>query len=395
MNSKKPFEGARSVKLIKGGRVFAPDERGVQDILIINNRIVKMDSKISSRFAFDLEMEEVDATGKIICPGLVDSHLHLVGGGGASGFASRAKEISIEEIIRYGVTTVVGCLGIDHISKSVKTLLIKANALEAIGITAYIFTGSWLFPPITVTGSVEGDLVFIDKVIGVKLAVGEASSTHPDKRELRDLLGEIRRGALLGNKAGILHVHLGPHSQEWISLFQEILSEIKIPPSKIIFTHANCSQEILNLTLEYTHQGGAIDLTASLNPTEKPGSIRASEALKRIIEQGISLERITLTSDGNASRVLPSGEIIYIGVKPLFSEIKDLVVDHKVSLASALKPVTINPAKLYQLDTIKGSLAPGKEADLITLNDRFEICDVMAKGNWVMKNGELLVKDPV
>jgi beta-aspartyl-dipeptidase (metallo-type) len=395
MNSKGSSERMGVIKLIKGGRIFNPDEIGIQDILIINNKILKIDQEISPSGYFDLEIEYYDAKDKIVCPGLVDSHIHLIGGGGASGFISRVKEIPIEDIVCYGVTTVVGCLGLDHISKSVKTLLIKANALESAGISSYILTGSWVFPPITVTGSVEEDLVFIDKVIGVKLAIGEASSTHPSKRELKDLIGEIRRASQLSSKAGILHVHLGPNSQEWIKLFQEIISEIKIPPSKIVFTHANRSQEMLNSMLEYTKQGGAIDLTASLNPIERPGSIRASEALKTMLEQGISLERITITSDGNASRVLPDGGIIHVGIDPLLSEIKDLVMEQKVSLASALKPVTTNPANLYQIDMTKGSLAPGKEADLIIMNDRLEIIDVMAKGNWVVKNGQLLVKDPV
>lgn len=395
MNSKGSSERMGVIKLIKGGRIFTPDEIGIQDILIINNKILKIDQEISPSGYFDLEIEYYDAKDKIVCPGLVDSHIHLIGGGGASGFISRVKEIPIEDIVCYGVTTVVGCLGLDHISKSVKTLLIKANALESAGISSYILTGSWVFPPITVTGSVEEDLVFIDKVIGVKLAIGEASSTHPSKRELKDLIGEIRRASQLSSKAGILHVHLGPNSQEWIKLFQEIISEIKIPPSKIVFTHANRSQEMLNSMVEYTRRGGAIDLTASLNPIERPGSIRASEALKAMIEQSVSLERITLSSDSNASRVLPNGETVYIGIEPLFSEIKALVMEQRVSLASALKPVTTNPANLYQIDMTKGSLAPGKEADLIIMNDRLEIIDVMAKGNWVVKNGQPFVKDPV
>mgnify|MGYP001043964885 CR=1 FL=1 len=395
MHSKDSFERMRTVKLIKGGRIFTPEEVGIQDILIINDRIVKVDQDISTRFGFDLEIEDYDARGKIICPGLIDSHIHLIGGGGAGGFISRVKEISIEEIVSYGVTTVMGCLGLDHISKSVKSLLIKANALESNGITAYIFNGSWVFPPITITGSVEEDFIFVDKVIGVKLAVGEASSTHPNKRELKDLLGEIRRGSMLSSKAGVLHVHLGPESQEWIKLLEEILSEIKIPASKVIFTHSNRSEEILKFTIDYNQKGGVIDLTASLNPSERPGSIRASEALKAMIEQGVSLERITLSSDGNASRVLPDGNIVYIGLKTLLLEIRDLVMEKKVSLSSALKPVTINPAKVYQIDMRKGILAPGKEADLIIMNDRLEINDVIAKGSWVVKDGEPLVKDLV
>jgi len=395
VDSKDTFGTKNIIKLIKGSKIFTPEEIGVQDLLIINNKIVKIDHGISPSLGLDLETEVYDGKDKIICPGIIDSHLHLIGGGGGAGFVSRVKEIYIEDIVRFGVTTVVGCLGLDHISKTAKTLLIKANALESAGISSYILTGSWVFPPLTVTGSVEEDFVFIDKVIGVKLAVGEVSSTHPDKKELRSLIGEIRRASQQSSKAGILHVHLGPHSQEWIHLVQEVLSEIKIPLSKVIFTHANRSQEMLNLTSEYTKQGGAIDLTASLNPVERPGSIRASEAFKTMLEKGVPLERVTLTSDGNASRVLPDGEIIHIGIEPLLSEIKTLVMDQKVSLTSALKLVTTNPAHLYQLDGIKGSLAPGKEADLIIINDRFEICDVMAKGNWLVRQGEVLVKDPV
>jgi len=114
-----------------------------------------------------------------------------------------------------------------------------------------------------------------------------------------------------------------------------------------------------------------------------------------MLGQGLSLERVTLTSDGNASRVLPAGEIIYVGIEPLLSEIKALVVEQKVSLTSSLKLVTTNPARLYQIDLDKGSLAPGKEADLMIMNDRFEISDVMSKGNWLVRRGEVLVKDPV
>lgn len=395
MDSQDTSERKKIIKLIKGGKVFTPEEIGGQDLLIINDKVVRIDRGLSISFSLDSETEVYDAKDKIVCPGIIDSHLHLIGGGGGAGFISRVKEIFIEDIVRFGVTTVVGCLGIDHISKSAKTLLIKANALESAGISSYMFTGSWVFPPITVTGSVEGDLVFIDKIIGVKLAVGEPSSAHPDKKELKNLIGEIRRASQFSSKAGILHVHLGPHSREWVELFREILAETKIPPSKIIFTHANRSQEMLHLTSEYTHQGGGIDLTASLNPIERPGSIRASEAFKIMLEKGISLERVTLTSDGNASRVLPDGGMIHVGLEPLLSELKALVMEQKVSLTSALKLVTTNPAQLYQLDKTKGSLAPGKEADLMIMNDRFEISDVMSKGNWLMKQGVVLVKDPV
>jgi beta-aspartyl-dipeptidase (metallo-type) len=382
------------IKLIQGGEIFAPEERGVQDLLIVGGSIGKMDRNISVQ-GLPGEVESYDARDKIICPGLVDSHIHLIGGGGAGGYLSRAKEIAVEKVVRHGVTTVVGCLGLDRVSKNVKTLLIKSKALERSGISAYLFTGSWTFPPLTITGTVEEDLLLIDPVIGVKLAVGEPATTHPTERELRDLLAEIRRGAILSGKAGILHVHLGPEGQEWMRTFQKILSAVKLPFHKVVFTHANRSRDILQPATEFLRLGGALDFTVSLNPVERPGSIPAGQALREIVDAGIPWEKVTFSSDSNASRVLPDGKIIYIGIERLLFQVRDLVREQKMPISSALRPATINAAKLYQIDSRKGSLHPGKDADLLILNNRWEVSEVMAKGCWVVRNGQALVSDPV
>jgi len=395
MASEFSHENANMIKLIKGGKIFAPEDIGIQDILIVNGSILKISREISANLGPKLESEIYDAKDKIICPGLIDSHIHLIGGGGAGGWIARTKEMPVERIVRHGVTTVIGCLGMDHVSRSVQTLTIKAKALETSGISAYVFTGSWIFPPATITCSVEEDLLFVDPVIGMKLAIGEAGSTHPTRRDLKDLLGQMRRGSLLSGKAGILHIHLGPRSQDGVRMFQEILSEVKYPFHKVIFTHANQSKEIFNLTVEYLKQGGAIDFTASQIPAEKPGCIRASEAFKTLMDENLPVERVTFTSDSNASRVLKDGKVVYIGIEHLFSEVISLVLEQKISFSSALKPVTTNPAKLYQIDLKKGSLDPGKDADLVILNDRLEIIDVMAKGRWVVKKGEPVIRDPV
>lgn len=382
------------IKLIQGGEIFAPEERGVQDLLIVGGSIGKMERKISVQ-GLPGEVESYDARDKIICPGLIDSHIHLIGGGGAGGYLSRVKEISVEQVVRHGVTTVVGCLGLDRLSKNIKTLLIKSKAMECSGLSAYIFTGSWTFPPVTITGTIEEDLLLIDAVIGVKLAVGEPATTNPTERELQDLLAEIRRGAILSAKAGILHVHLGPEGQEWMRTFQKILSAVKLPFHKVVFTHANRSRDIFQPATEFLRLGGALDFTVSLNPAERPGSIPAGQALREIVDGGIPWERVTFSSDSNASRVLPDGTIIYIGIERLLSQLRDLVREQKMPLSSALRPVTVNAARLYQIDSRKGSLYPGKDADLLILNKRLEVVELMAKGHWVLKNGQPLISDPV
>ena len=40
-------------------------------------------------------------------PGLVDGHVHVIGGGGNEGYASRIPELWVGELVEAGITTVV------------------------------------------------------------------------------------------------------------------------------------------------------------------------------------------------------------------------------------------------------------------------------------------------
>ena len=58
-----------------------------------------------------------EAGGCIIVPGLVDIHVHLIGGGGEAGPASRTPECQLSDLLNAGITTVVGVLGTDCVSR--------------------------------------------------------------------------------------------------------------------------------------------------------------------------------------------------------------------------------------------------------------------------------------
>ncbi len=139
------------------------------------------------------------------------------------------------------MTTAVGVLGFDRASRTLKALLLKTRALEELGLTAFMLTGSYSLPSLTLTGSVEDDLILIDKVIGVKLALGETLANFPEIRDIRNLLAECLRGGHLGGKAGFLQIHMGIQGKAWKKPLLEILREMKIPFSRVIFTHVNRS----------------------------------------------------------------------------------------------------------------------------------------------------------
>ena len=64
-----------------------------------------------------LGVRVVDAAGGYVVPGLVDIHVHVTGGGGEMGPASRTPEGTLGEILDAGITTLVGVLGTDCVSR--------------------------------------------------------------------------------------------------------------------------------------------------------------------------------------------------------------------------------------------------------------------------------------
>lgn len=66
--------------LLKNSHVYAPEDLGAKDILPWEDRIIKIGEELKIPEGFD--GAERDLSGRIIIPGLVDTHVHITGGGG-------------------------------------------------------------------------------------------------------------------------------------------------------------------------------------------------------------------------------------------------------------------------------------------------------------------------
>jgi beta-aspartyl-dipeptidase (metallo-type) len=62
-------------------------------------------------------IEVYDAAGCFVVPGFIDQHVHLIGGGGEGGFATRTPEVMLSQLTTAGITTVVGTLGTDSVTR--------------------------------------------------------------------------------------------------------------------------------------------------------------------------------------------------------------------------------------------------------------------------------------
>ena len=68
------------------------------------------------------------------------------------------------------------------------------------GVHTYILTGSYTYPTYTLTDSVEDDIVFIDSILGVKLAYDHISSHITDDELVRLASQTVQQVLLLENR---------------------------------------------------------------------------------------------------------------------------------------------------------------------------------------------------
>jgi beta-aspartyl-dipeptidase (metallo-type) len=387
------------ITIIKNAKVYMPEYLGIKDILIIGDKIGAVGDNISANLGKDVEINIIDGSGKVVVPGFIDSHVHMLGGGGEGGFKTRTPEIMLTDLTTAGITTVVGCLGTDGVTRNMMSLLAKANGLSEEGLTTYIYTGSYQIPVKTLTGEIMKDLMAIDKIIGVgELAISDHRSSQPTYEEFSKIAAEARVGGMLSGKAGILDIHLGDGPRA-IDLILKTVKETEIPISQFLPTHVNRNGPLFDKCIEFAKMGGCIDFTGSEDAdfwADLDGEVKVCKGLKKYLDLGISHDNFTLSSDAQGSLPIFNEKKEYVGLGVgkatcLLKEIKECVLKEGIPLEIVIRAVTSNPAKVLKLSQ-KGKIEKGFDADLCILDsDTLDIDTVIAKGRVMVKNKKPVV----
>lgn len=379
---------AAEFKLLRGAHLYAPADLGVQDVLITRGKVIAIAPDIASDIVPDCEVIELH--GQLLCPGLIDQHIHLIGGGGEAGPTTRTPEVALSRLVEAGITTAIGLLGTDAVTRHPESLLAKTRALNEEGITAYMLTGAYRLPSPTITGSVERDVALIDRVIGVKCAVSDHRSSAPNEHILANMAAQARVGGLLGGKAGISVFHMGS-SNKLLEPLYRILENGDVPIGKLLPTHVNRSEALFEAALAFARQGGHIDITSGITQPIAP-----AQAIDMARKAGVPMSQLTVSSDGNGSQPVfdAKGNLSGIGVAGFASLLETLValVQHyDYSLAAALEPFTCSVAAFLGLAD-KGEIAVGKDADFIVLTPELSLERVYAGGRCMVVGGKACVK---
>ena len=354
--------------------VYAPEYLGRKDVLTVYDKIVKIaDAGTITADGLLFGAETVDGTGRVLTPGFVDCHVHVLGGGGEGGFANRTPEATMEGLNKFGVTTVVGCL-------------------REQGMSAWCYTGSYQVPVRTLTDGITKDIMMIEEIIGTgEIAISDHRSSQPTFEEFARLAADTRLGGVLSGKAGVINVHLGDGAR-CMELIERVISETEIPASQFLPTHVNRNEKLFQKAIEYAVKGGAVDFTGNeeIDYWETVcDEVRVCKGIRRMLDAGVNPKHITISSDGQGSLPIfnEKGEFLRMGMGQsscLLKEVKECVEKAGIPLETAISTITANPAEILSLKG-KGKVREGYDADLCVLDQGLEIQEVVARGKTVYR----------
>ena len=375
------------LKLLTNAQVFAPEDLGLRHVLIGGGRIIAISGNKAELSA--APATEFDLGGQRLIPGFIDGHAHVTGGGGESGFKTRVPPVPLGQFTRAGVTSVVGVLGTDDTTRDTRSLLAQTRALREEGIGAWCHTGGYHVPPVTLTGSVRDDIVYLDPVIGVgELALSDHRSSQPTRDELLRIASDAHVAGMISGKAGIVHLHLGD-GERGLDLVRQALQLSELPARVFNPTHINRRKALFDEAIELAGNGSTVDITA-FPVAEEEDAWPADVALLKYLESGAPADRVTISSDGGGC--LPvfndQGEMLHMDIGRPASLIETLrtLLGDGVALERVLPAFTSNVADILRLHD-RGRIRVGDAADLIVLDDENEISDVMIAGIWHVQAG--------
>jgi len=363
------------LRLVGPKTVYKPAPVNDVDVLIAAGKVLEINNRTS--LSGEL-VQTLDVTGLVVVPGFVDMHLHLIGGGGESGFASRTPEAELAELVDAGATTVVGVLGTDSVTRRPEDLFAKVRALNLEGLTAYMWTGAYAVPPPTLSGDVRKDIMMVHDVVGVgELAVSDHRSSHPSADELRRICSDARVAGMLSGKAGLCYFHMGSASSGLRPLW-EVVNTTALPIGGFLPTHMSRTHQLLREGKQWLRAGGRVDFTSGQNKTYT--------GILDYWREGLSLSSITCSSDGYGSqpRFDAEGNLVSYGYVLPYTNLelfRALVRDASMPVELALTFFTTNPAEALGLER-KGRIKVGADADVLVLDPEndYEVKFLIAKG---------------
>ena len=315
------------------------------------------------------DAERIDATGKVIMPGLVDTHSHVGGGGGGDSSGPVQPDVRILDSInvrdagfrkcRAGGLTTLNIMPGSGLLASGQTVYVKlrpGNTIDDIlyrdaaggplgGLKMANGTNSQKDPPFPGTRGKSAAIVrqkflkALDHRDKLRTAAGD-----PEKRPDRDLELEALVDVLEGRK--IVHHHA--HRADDIITVLRLRDEFRF---KVVLHHVSEAWKVAD---EIAKSG----VGCSVIVLDSPGG--KVEAMDFSLETGAVLEKAGVACAFHTDDPVTDSR--------LFLRTAAMAVRAGMSREKALEALTLAGARMLDLDSRIGSLEVGKDADLVVLS---------------------------
>ncbi|MFJ4711555.1 N-acetylglucosamine-6-phosphate deacetylase [Streptomyces sp. NPDC088785] len=374
-----------TAKVLAGARVVLPTGT------VTDGRVIVDGPRIAGSAPADAQT--VDLSGHWVVPGFVDMHNH--GGGGASFTSGTVDEIlkGIHTHRQHGTTTIVPSFVTGDMDFLVQRAGLLSELAEQGEIAGIHFEGPFISPcrkgahdetllrdpdpaevrklvdaargrarMVTLATELPGgiDSVRLLAEQGVIAAIGHTDATYEQTVEAIDA-GATVATHLFNAMPTLGHRAPGPIAAllEDERITVELINDgTHLHPAALELAFHHKGSDRVAFITDAMDAAGFGDGRYMLGPME----VEVKDSVARLVEGG-SIAGSTLTLDRAFKRAV--------------------TVD-RLPVEDVVRAISANPARLLGVYDTVGSLEPGKDADLVVLDEEFEVKGVMRKGEWLI-----------
>lgn len=381
---------------IRAKRLFTPLEEIPDGVVVVEDeRIVA----VGRRDAVELRAgtREYDAARHTLAPGFVDIHIHGAGGHDVMEGSDEAIQCVAQTIARYGTTSFVAttvtaspddtCRSLEGIARVAAKAHSAAEtgkpAAELLGIHfegPFISTvrrgvhpPKWIAEPrlalleqflvaadghsriLTLAPELTGALELVDRArkAGLVVGMGHTNATY------EEATAAIRHGV-----RHAVHVYnaMRPFSHRDTGVIGAVLTRPEVT-AEVIADGVHVHAPAIQVLLASKGAGRVVLVSDAISATSMPDGNYRLGTFEVNVSNGVCrdaeghLAGSTLTLDRAVRQMVGLG----------------------VPVSEALRMATLNPAKRIGIESRKGVLAPGADADLVLLDDRLRVAEVMTR----------------
>ena len=345
--------------LIKNATLLNPGtEPGIYDILVQNGKIARLEPEL------DVEDElELDVQGMFVTPGLVDAHTHLGLKADSEGpfYADHNEKKSIlsPEMRAIDAIDPQSVNFQEAREAGITTCASGPGSLDVIG---------GQYACIKTAGTVIDDMV-LDPYFAMKCALGE----NPKKAYETTRMGIA---ATLRNFLFQARAYAQDPNRKFDMKLEPMIPVIRGEKALKIHCHAPldivtavriCDEFHLKFTLDHVTCGVEVLDFLQKRP-EIPLLLGPSLGARGKVElHGKGFANVVKLAENRDVCLITDAPVIPLQYLPICA---GLAISKGMPYEKALEAVTINPARVMGVETRVGSLAPGKDADLVIWKDR-------------------------